>query len=298
MFLCPYCKEKEYPKIDSLRIHCAKMHKVSSKQMYIDVILNGVEPTCDCGCGSPVKFLDTGRGFSRYIMGHNSKVEGNNNFKLGNAHEKSLATRKKMIENGEHKPFQIKETGLYWMEGKTKDNDERLKQMSETIKEKHGKKRSEKMRENRLNGTIQTLYGKEHPQWKGGVSSLNHSIRGNRELYLKWKYPILQEHNFKCLHCGNNNELQVHHNVETFSEILLKIAINNNWEYNLTTKLNNKNNLDEINLLKEKIKSEVIEYHVNNNVKGIALCKKCHKEEHSKQFINDIDDEYEYENDL
>ena len=103
MFKCPYCSEKEYPKIDSLRIHCSKSHKITSKQMYVDVVLCGIEPKCKCGCNGEVKFLDTGRGFSEYIWGHAARVPGKNNW--GNnekAVEKSLKKRKEMIENGEH----------------------------------------------------------------------------------------------------------------------------------------------------------------------------------------------------
>lgn len=282
MFKCPYCSEKEYPKIDSLRIHCSKSHKISSKQMYVDVVLCGIEPKCKCGCSGEVKFLDTGRGFSEYIRGHAARVPGKNNWANNEkAVEKSLKKRKEMIETGEHKPFLIKETGKYWMQGSTKETDQRLKQMSETIKNNENEIniRSRRMKTNRLNGTIMPPQGDKHPQWKGGISKLYAYCHGNNLLYKKWKYPILKKSEFSCEKCGESRKnnfsliLHVHHNDIKMNTIMKIIMNNNNYKEELHSS---------DSFIKNKIANEVAQYHVDNNIIGIVLCYSCHKKEHPK----------------
>ena len=77
--------------------------------------------------------------------------------------------------------------------------------------------------------------------------------------------------------------LEVHHDKETFSEIMRKIAQKHNWETKLTTALTQEN--DEIFALKQKISNEVAQYHIDNNVSGIVLCKSCHKKAHDKHNL-------------
>lgn len=79
MFKCPLC-ENQYEKLISLSVHYRKKHKRKSKELCLKLFYNDVEPTCACGCGGEVKFLDITRGFREFIHGHISRVSGKNNW--------------------------------------------------------------------------------------------------------------------------------------------------------------------------------------------------------------------------
>lgn len=74
--ICKNC-QIEFESIDSLRRHNSRVHKISSKEFYIEYVLSGITPTCKCGCGEGVKFLDSGRGFSEFKWGHASRIHNN-----------------------------------------------------------------------------------------------------------------------------------------------------------------------------------------------------------------------------
>lgn len=279
-YTCPFCSDKTYETILSLTKHWTKTHKQTTESLYLS--LNGMEspPVCGCGCGEPVKFLDAGRGYSEYVWGHKSRVS--NNFQTEKSKTNSKTTRKKMLEEGTWKPFATKETGEHWSKGLTKETDERIRKMAETISlPEESKKRSERMRKNRLTGIVQTLRKEEHSQWKGGVSSLNHHCHANRKLYNEWKYPKLLAAGFRCSQCNNSTNLEVHHDKQSFSSILRNIAYEHKWEERLATFFQESIS-QELIALKEKISEAVAAYHIENNVSGIVLCQECHKAAHSK----------------
>jgi hypothetical protein len=284
MFICPYC-QNSYPSLISLSAHCRKGHKVSSKEFYTKYFLNDIAPKCKCGCDEEPKFLDITRGYRDFIQGHQSRVK--NNFVSEKIQQKSASTRRKMVEDGTWKPFHLNETGEHWAKGLTKETDKRIAKMSQSIvKGPEKEKRSKRMKENRLNGTIPTLSGKDHSQWKGGTSSLLATCHASKKLFEKWKYPKLAASNFSCEKCKASRndtpraDLEVHHNKEQMSEIVRRIAISNNWKdyFGLPT-------TEETFALKQKISNEVAQYHIDNNVSGIVLCKSCHKEEHDKHNL-------------
>jgi len=123
------------------------------------------------------------------------------------------------------------------------------------------------MRADRLSGKIPNLSGENHSQWKGGISPINNMARADRRLYTEWKYPILKRDNFQCVKCKSTDELQVHHNVETMSEIVRKIV---------------PSDLSEDITFEEKSNwsDKIVSYHIDNNVSGETLCIKCHYELH------------------
>lgn len=278
-FRCPKC-DVEYSNIVSLSKHWSRTHKEKTSSLYLS--LKGLDrpPSCKCGCGQETAFLDTGRGYRDFIRGHQSRVK--NNFVSEKAQQNSAKTRRKMVEEGTWKPFHLNETGEHWSKGLTKETDERIAKMSRSIVEGPEKeKRSKRMKEGRLNGTVPTLSGKDHSQWKGGASSLNHVCRANGNLYRKWIKPKMILASFSCEVCGcSGGRLEVHHNKETFSEILRKISQKHDWGMKLTTALEPEN--EEMFTLKQKISNEVARYHIDNNISGIVLCKACHKKEHNK----------------
>lgn len=236
------------------------------------------DPTCKCGCGLNVKFLDAGRGFSEYIRGHAAKIK--NNYQTKKSIENSLKTRKHMIENGLWKPFRLKQTGKHWALGLTKETDFRIAKICNSINTAEiTEAKSKRMKLYRNNGIIPTVKGNKHHFWRGGISSLNNFCRGSRKLYSEWKLPKIIEANNKCIVCFSNKNLHVHHDKKTFSEILREIAVKFGWTLFLAKRLP-VNNLETM-LLKQTISDAVAQYHIDNNISGIVLCEECHKKEHS-----------------
>jgi len=284
MIKCPLCDHKEQ-ELTSLSYHYRFGHYKSSEELYVSVVCSGNPPSCKCGCGGKVKFLDISRGFSNFIRGHSSRVK--NNFQSDKAKQNSLETRRKMLETGDWKPFASKKTGEHWSKGLAKETDARIAKMASSIKNNQEEidKRSARMKKNRLNGTIPTLRGKEHSQWKGGVSSLLSICHSNRKLYAEWKYPKLYNNDFSCQECKKAKDkncslvLEVHHDKVKMSTIIKLIAEEKGWNdyYALCPETDEKTQA-----LKAEIADAVADFHIKNNVSGIVLCETCHEKEHEK----------------
>lgn len=120
----------------------------------------------------------------------------------------------------------------------------------------------------RKDGTISTLYREKSSQWKGGVSSIQIIARNDKKFYEQWKYPILVRDGFKCIKCKNATDLHIHHDTETFSEIIKKVMTLDDYE-----------NIDNFERKKD-ICERIVNYHVKNNISGITLCKSCHNQMH------------------
>lgn len=254
---------KEFKSYDALRRSVGKVYKINSIDFYVEFNLNGIWPVCKCGCGEKVTWSHRLKNFCEYIHGHVSRVHNNwgHNQK---AIDSSSETRRIQFKNGERK---------VWNDGLTKELDERVKNnvdsSTNTIKSNPNEllRRSEKMKIDRLNGTIPTQRGKNHPNWKGGISSISNLARNNKRLYTEWKYPILKRDLFQCVKCKSTEELQVHHNIETMSEIVRKI-IPSDLAENIS--FEEKSNLSD----------KIVSYHIDNDISGETLCIKCHYELH------------------
>jgi hypothetical protein len=260
-YTCSRC-QKEFNNYNALRKHVGRIHKIHSIDFHVEFNLNGQWPMCKCGCNQKVEWSAVKKSFCDYCQGHQSRVKNNwgHNPKAIKA---SAKTRREQYENGERK---------VWNDGLTKECDDRL--------EKLGKKRAEKftesvrsdyalrMKTNRLNGTIPTLYGEDSSRWQGGVSSVNQLARASNVLYKEWKYPILVRDGFKCTQCSNTKDLHVHHDKETFSEIIKKVMTIDDYE-----------KLEEFDRKKE-ISDKVVAYHIENKTSGVTLCLDCHKQLH------------------
>ena len=228
-------------------------------EFYCEFYLNGVWPVCKCGCGEKVKWYHGS--FREYSNGgHISRIEnhwGHNQ----KAIDKSSETRRRQFENGER---------TTWCNGLTKDTSESLRKMAKNISkaytDERKKQSSDRMSELRLNGTIPTLYGSHSSQWKGGISEVNNIARSDKRLYDEWKYPILVRDGFKCSECGNNQNLHIHHNKETMSEIVRKHVVDKGIVMDFD--------------LKKSIAEKIVDYHIKNKVSGITLCDKCHEKYH------------------
>lgn len=101
--------------------------------------------------------------------------------------------------------------------------------------------------------------GPTHHLWKG-TSPRAGLIR--TRLYVAWTRPILMRDGFRCVLCGSNKKLEVHHLSETFKDILQKF---------LNGALIKDISEEEFNSLSDS----VVEYH--KMVEGITVCIDCHR---------------------
>ena len=139
IFICKIC-QKECNTLNSLRSHSIQKHNISSDKIYVDYVLNGKEPKCECGCGNNSPFISINKGFSRFIQSHHNRIKGNNNFhKDPNTHKKAIETQKKNWKEGKYVGWwkDKSEDTLKKIEGikdKLRNNKERGKKISQSLK--------------------------------------------------------------------------------------------------------------------------------------------------------------------
>ena len=139
IFFCKIC-QKECAGLNSLRSHSIQKHNISSEQIYIDYVLNGVKPTCKCGCRETTNFITIGKGFSNFIQSHHNRVPGKNNFhKDPKTHQKAIETQKKNWKEGKY---------VGWWENKTPETLEKIEGIKEKLRndKERGKKISKKLK--------------------------------------------------------------------------------------------------------------------------------------------------------
>ncbi len=262
-YACPEC-DYVHTNLDSLRIHAQKRHRVSSMDLRISLFGRTL---CECGCKGETKFDTIQRGFNRFICGHNASVNngwGHNK----NALLKSQETRRGMWKRGEIVP---------WCKGLTKETDIRLcqsgKKISESFDNEKRQRYSKMMSKNRLDGTVHTLYGSDHSQWKGGTSAISARCHGSSHLFKEWKHPKLVAAGFKCTRCGGTKDLCVHHDVERMADIIHKLVEEFNPDHVDASQVDDWD-------VESQIVDAVVSYHIENNVSGVVICEACHKREH------------------
>jgi len=269
---CTRC-EKEFDNDDALRKHVGRKHKISAENFYVEYKLNCIRPTCACRCGEEVKFNTWQRGFSSFVPGHQNRV---NNPMSGNTH--THETRAKIAAARQGKSS--------WCAGLTKESDARIasaaKKASETIMTNKSLRehRSRVMRENRHNGTIPTLLGADHSQWKGGTSHIRELTR-RRKAYCQWHDARRAANNYRCNTCGvhehdvKNSTLDVHHDVEEYATIVNKFV-----------DIMNPLLRDDFDI-KSRIADMIAQYHIDADVSGIPLCRDCHRKLHGNLNFKD-----------
>jgi len=109
----------------------------------------------------------------------------------------------------------VKKKGVgKWMKGR-KLSDAIKQKMSETAKKIGSGKR------------LLHKKGKEHPSWKGGITSLNKRIRGQIETRL-WREAVFARDNWTCQKCGKQGGRLNAHHIKCFKDNLeLRLAIDN-----------------------------------------------------------------------
>lgn len=244
-----------------------KQYGLTYQKYYHRHILKSDEiPKCKCGCGEELEWKNTG--YRNYKGKHGLILRLVTNNPWGHnkdAQIKSAETRRKQYASGERRG---------WCYGLSKETDDRVKNLANKTKntilnnKDELKRRSEFMKKQRRDGTLPTLYKEQSSQWKGGISSVQIVARNDKRLYEQWKYPILIRDQFKCVECGHNKDLHVHHNGERYSDIIKKVMTIDDYE-----------NLDNYDV-KKRITDKILDYHLKNNVSGVTLCKSCHNKLH------------------
>jgi len=259
MFECPNC-DYQTEKLNSLRIHAAKVHQIISEDLYLQVVIKGPKPVCACGCEEFTKYNGLIRGYTKYRPGHQARVKNNwgHNEK---AKQKSQDTRRKMFQDGDLD---------VWNKGLTKE-DPRVaayaQAMSESFTDEKRKEYGDRMRRNRLSGVVPSLHGPDHPNWKGGVSSLSTLCHSNQRLYKEWKYPKLVAAGFKCERCNSTDSLHVHHSETRMADLVNEVRRSQPdvlCDHESLTPMVN----------------QVIDLHTIRDVPGLVLCSACHCLEH------------------
>jgi very-short-patch-repair endonuclease len=149
IFICKTC-QKECEGINSLRSHSIQKHNISSEKIYVDYILNGVKPKCECGCEKTTKFISIGKGFSKFIQSHHNRVYGKNNFhKDPKTHQKAIETQKKNWKEGKY---------VGWWENKTPETLDKIEGIKTKLR--NNKERGEKISK-KLKGVPKTNESKK-----------------------------------------------------------------------------------------------------------------------------------------
>ena len=73
MYKCPDC-DREIDNIKSFCIHRSRMHDIASVDSYVAAALDGVWPTCECGCGERVTWASFKRKFNSFKRGHSHRI--------------------------------------------------------------------------------------------------------------------------------------------------------------------------------------------------------------------------------
>jgi len=121
------------------------------------------------------------------------------------------------------------------------------------------------MMEQWATNNIVPLTGSAHSQWRGGTSALSAMCRSR--LYREWSFPKMVAAGFKCTECGADRNLEVHHDVERFSDILQK---------GIETLGEPGDDFDR----KTCFVDWVLWYHATHDVSGRVLCSHCREAEH------------------
>jgi hypothetical protein len=139
IFICKIC-QKEYDGLVSLLRHSTLKHKTKSDDLYVDYVLNGVKPKCDCGCGEDTNFISISKGFSKFVQSHHNRVPGKNNFhKNPETHKKAIETQKKNWKEGKYKGWwendnEQTRNKIEGIKEKLRNNKERGKKISNALK--------------------------------------------------------------------------------------------------------------------------------------------------------------------
>jgi hypothetical protein len=87
-----------------------------------------------------------------------------------------------------------------------------------TFEEVYGEEKAKAIKE-RISQTSSERLGDKNPAWKGGISSLSHSLRYCKK-YAMWRTEVFERDNFTCQDCKNIGGLLEAHHKKSFALII------------------------------------------------------------------------------
>ena len=140
----------------------------------------------------------------------------------------------------------------------------KIHHIGKKLSQEHKIKISESNKNKKIgkNNPMFNLRGKEHPCWKGGITSLTTLIRESTE-NIKWRNEIFKRDNYICQECYRNKIFLHAHHIKSFNKIL-KEFLN---QYSQFSPFEDKEILLRLAITYEPF------WDINN---GKTLCKKCH----------------------
>lgn len=123
--------------------------------------------------------------------------------------------------------------------------------------------------------------GKEHHNWKNGISSLNKYLRNK---LTRWKEDSYEKYGRKCFISGEKSGLEIHHLNASFNQILIKTMRNVNLQINEDISY-----YTELEL--ESITEALVEIHYKNGL-GIPIPSTLHNKLHSQYGNNCSSDDF------
>jgi len=249
IFICKIC-EKECEGINSLRSHSIQKHNISAEEIYLNYILNGVKPKCECGCDETTNFISVGKGYSKFIQSHHNRVPGKNNYhKNPETHQKAIDTQKKNWKEGKYKG---------WWEDKTPETIKKIEGIKEKLRnnKERGKRISEKLKgipkseESKIkNSETQKKRFRENPKLKEELSKKR----------IKW---------LKTKQSNNKTKLEI-----KFESMLNLLNVKYQYQYEFEKRL------FDFKILNENILIEVDGdfYHCNPNTKHSEILYETQK---------------------
>lgn len=199
-----------------------------------------------------------GKNHPRYGVYFNTSEETKR--KMSIVHKGKVYTKdhRKKISEGLKGHFVSEKTRRKISEAnKGKNNFMFGKHLSKEAREKISESRKGKLLSLKIREKMsKSRRGKLNPSWRGGLITLNRSIRHIFQ-YRQWRSDIFYRDEFTCQECGQwGGKLHAHH-IKSFSSIL--------QYYEITT-------------LEESLECEEL-WNINN---GITLCEECHKSIHEE----------------
>jgi very-short-patch-repair endonuclease len=234
----------------SLLRHSSQKHKTKSDELYVNYVLNGVKPKCECGCGEETSFISISKGYSKFIQSHHNRIPGKNNFhKNPETHKKAIETQKKNWKEGKYKG---------WWEDKTLDTIKKIEGIKEKLRnnKERGKRISEKLKgipkseESKIkNSETQKKRFKENPKLKEELSKKR----------IKW---------LKTKQSNNKTKLEI-----KFESMLNLLNVKYQYQYEFEKRL------FDFKILNENILIEVDGdfYHCNPNTKHSEILYETQK---------------------
>jgi very-short-patch-repair endonuclease len=171
IFNCKHCG-RDFEGYTSFRKHMSMSHKVKSEDIFIEYKLNGIVPTCECGCGEKPKFLSETAGFRRFVNGHNSATSENNFHKDPETKIKSAKTQSENWKKGMYRRWWDEDTDetrekIEGIKEKLRNDKERGDKISKALS---GTKKSEEHKE-KLSESAKNRY-KNNPELKTKMSEI------------------------------------------------------------------------------------------------------------------------------